>query len=382
MTASASDPVFFDHASTTPLRQEALQAYLRASREVGNPASLHQLGERARDLLEEARERCAQALGLKPRELLFNSGASEGNTQVLLGLGGALGTKQLAVSRIEHSSVVVPARRLEAQGIPVAWLQPDRAGVVRPGALAEALRRPTGLVSVMYANNEIGSVQPVAELAELAHAAGALLHCDMVQCPGVLPVDLSALGADLATFSAHKFGGPRGVGLLYRRRGIRLPPLILGGEQEDGERAGTQNPAGALACAVALELAVAEQVEVAAQLRQLQRALLSAIRDLPGLLVNGSPEQGSPKVLSVSLAGVHGESLLMQLDLMGICASVGSACAALAMQPSHVLLALGHSQELARATIRFSFGRTNTLAEVERAARSLREAAKSSALQP
>ncbi|WP_425145371.1 cysteine desulfurase family protein [Deinococcus sp.] len=366
--------IYLDYAATHPLRPGAAQVYLELSARAGNPASVHQAGQQMRQALEDGRAQVARALGASPLELIALGSGTEANNTVVLGLGAAHGGRgHLVTTALEHSAVLAPARRLAAQGLDVTFLPPGPGGAVSPDALNAALRPETFLVSVHHANNETGAVQDVAALAEVAHAGGALFHTDAVQSPGVLGVDLHGWGVDFASFSAHKWGGPLGVGFLYVRRGLELPPLLHGGGQEQGRRAGTQNAPGIAAAGSALEEAEAARPATFAHLRRLND-LLSALLHVPGIQANHAPA-GSPKVASFTAQGADGEALLMNLDLMGVAASAGSACSAGTMQPSHVLTALGLSDADARASIRFSFGAATSVLEVEQAAAAFLRAA-------
>ncbi len=362
--------IYLDHAATTPMTPAALEAYGRAAALPGNAASVHRAGQRARELLEEGRASVARAVGARALDLIATGGGTEGNNQVLLGLAAGRAGGHLITSQIEHAAVLAPLGTLEARGFAVTYLKPDAGGRVSPDDLRAALRRDTFLVSLHHANNEIGAVQDLATLAEIAHAGGALFHTDAVQSLGVLPLDLSDLGVDFATLSAHKWGGPKGVGFTYLRRGLTLPPLLLGGGQEKGLRAGTHNVAGVYAAGVAAAEAAAAQPRTYVHLRGLQSRLQEALRPLPGLRFN-HPPGGSPKIVSVTAPGADGEALLMNLDLEGVFASLGSACSAGTLQPSHVLSALGLSEADARATLRFSFAAGTTPGEVDAAAEAL-----------
>jgi cysteine desulfurase len=373
-----SDPlIYLDYAATQPMRPSALEAYLSVAAHAGNPASIHRAGQLMRERLEEGRALAAQALGANPLELLVNGGGTEGDNHVLLGLAAARGHRgHLITTQTEHSALLAPARWLETQGVDVTFLPPGPGGVISPEALQVALCPDTFLVSIHHANNEVGTVQDVTALAAVAHAGGALFHTDAVQSPGVLPVDLRGWGVDFASFSAHKWGGPLGVGFLYLRRGLELPALMLGGGQEKGLRAGTQNAPGVYAAGVALREAAAAQPETHAHLRTLNDRMTRLLAQ-PGVSANHTP-QGSPRVTSFTAHGADGEALLMNLDMAGVAASAGSACSAGTMQPSHVLSALGLSDADARASIRFSFGAATTPAEVELAAAAFLRAAEAS----
>lgn len=367
--------IYLDYAATHPITPLALEAYTRAAQVVGNPASVHLAGQQARELLEEGRAAAASALGVHPLTLIANGGGSEGSNQVLFGV--MAGGGHLVTSRIEHSATLAPARRLEAQGVAVTYLQPGAHGHIDPQQLREALRPDTRLVSLHLVNNELGSIQPLQALAEVAHAGGAQFHADAVQAPGVLPLDLSSV--DYASFSAHKWGGPLGVGLLYVRRGLELAPHLLGGGQEKGLRAGTQNTPGLYAAGLSLQAAIQQQPQTFLHLRQLNDHLSSLLAQEGTIRANHTPA-GSPKVASFTALDADGEALLMNLDFAGVCVSAGSACSAGTMQPSHVLTALGFPEAEARATVRFSFGAATTLQEVTEAAQLFKEAAQRSRL--
>ncbi|WP_019588177.1 cysteine desulfurase family protein [Deinococcus apachensis] len=371
--------IYLDYAATHPMTPEALAAYARAAALPGNPASVHAAGQVARERLEEGRARVAAALGVDARTLIANGGGTEGDNHVLLGVARAWTEAQrrpghLVTTQTEHSAVLAPARWLAGQGWAVTFLKPDAHGRYSPEQLADALRDDTTLVSVHHANNEIGTVQDTAALAAVAAARDIPYHADAVQAPGVLPLDLMGWDVTFATFSAHKWGGPRGVGFLYVKRGAVLPPVTLGGGQEGGLRPGTQNTAGVYAAGVALTHAEEAREATFAHLTRMREQFLARVASIPNLRVNHPPD-GSPKVASVTLPGADGEALLMNLDLLGVSASAGSACAAGTMQPSHVLTALGLSEEDARATLRFSFGAATTGAEVDAAADALVQAA-------
>lgn len=371
--------IYLDYAATHPMTPQALAAYAEAAGLVGNPASVHGAGQAAREKLEEGRARVAATLGIDPRTLTANSGGTEGDNHVLLGAAQAWQEQRgkaghLVTTQTEHSAVLAPARWLEKQGWQVTFLAPDRYGRYAPEQLAEALQNDTALVSIHHANNELGTVQDTAALAAVAAAKGVPYHTDAVQAPSVLPVNLNDWGVTFATFSAHKWGGPRGVGFLYMRRGAVLPPVMLGGGQEGGLRAGTQNTAGIYAAGVALTHAEAVREATFAHLSHLRERFVEALADLPDLRWNHPPD-ASPKVANLTLNGADGEALLMNLDLLGVSASAGSACSAGTMQPSHVLSAIGLSEADARSSLRFSFGAATTEAEIDAAAAALRQAA-------
>ena len=378
---------YLDHAATTPLRPEALAAMAPAAEAWGNPSSLHAEGRRAKVLLEGARARVAAALGAEPGEVVFTSGGTEADTLALRGaLAAQPGRPGLVTSAVEHHAVLEPAQALADGGAPVAFLPPGPDGAPSADRVAAVVGDDTGLVSVMLVNNETGARADVAGIARTAHAAGALCHTDAVQAPGVLALDVDALGVDLLTVSAHKLGGPKGAGALYVRSGTPLAAVVAGGAQERRRRGGTENVAGALGLAEALALAVAEREAEAPRLEALRDRLLARLRaalDASGqagrLVVNtpglGTPGASAPHILSVSVrpggAPVDGEMLLLGLDLAGVAVSSGSACTSGALEPSHVLLAAGVPRETAAATVRFSLGRTTTAADVDAGADAL-----------
>ena len=370
---------YLDYAATAPLRPEVWEAMRPAAEAFGNPSSLHAAGRQARVMLEAARERVAAALGCEPGEVVFTSGGTEADT---LAVQGALGARPdrpgLVTSAVEHHAVLAPAEARAAEH-PAAFLPPAAGGAPTPEAVAEAVDARTGLVSVMLVNNETGALADVPAIAAAAHAAGALCHTDAVQAPGVVPVDVGALGVDLLSVSAHKLGGPKGAGALVVRSGAELRPVVAGGAQERRRRGGTENLMGALGLAEALGRAVAEREAEAPRLAALRDRLLAGLRDAAGgrLVVNtpgvdGRPGRSAPHILSVSVAPgdrpVDGEMLLLGLDLAGVAASAGSACTSGALEPSHVIQALGVPRETAAATVRFSLGRATTAADVDAAA--------------
>lgn len=376
---AVSGPIYLDYAASHPMTPEALTAYAQAAVLAGNPASVHGAGQAAREKLEEGRAQVAAVLGIDPRNLVANSGGTEGDNHVLLGIAQDWQARQgkpghLVTTLTEHSAVLTPARWLEQQGWEVTFLAPDAYGRYSPEQLREALREDTALVSIHHANNELGTVQDTPALAAVANERGIPYHSDAVQAPGVLAVNLPAWGVTFATFSAHKWGGPRGVGFLYVKRGTQLSAVTLGGGQEGGLRPGTQNTAGVYAAGVALTHAEAAREATFAHLSAMRERFLAGLGGIAGLRVN-HPQGGSPKVANVTIPGADGEALLMNLDMLGVSASAGSACSAGTMQPSHVLTAIGLNEADARASLRFSFGAATTAAEVDAAAAALTQAA-------
>lgn len=374
--------VYLDHNATTPLRAEVREVWLEALDAVrGNASSVHRAGREARARLDDARERAAAALGVGEDELLFTSGGTESNNLALRGALGAAGPAAgLVTSAIEHASVLGTARALAERGHPLAEVGVDAEGRIDAAAVLAAAGAGTALVSIQAANNEVGTLAPLAELgAGLARQAAArrpLLHSDTVQALGRTRLELRGWGLDLASFSAHKLGGPVGVGLLYRRSGVRLDPILTGGEQELGLRPGTENVPAIVAAVRAVELAVAEREEYAGRLRELEGSLLAALRAaVPGVRLLGPPlgsAERLPGTLNLLLPGVDGRVLVARLDLAGLEASAGSACASGSLEPSHVLRAMGLDDEAARAGLRLSLGRTTTLEDVRQAVDILR----------
>jgi cysteine desulfurase len=359
--------IYLDHAATTPARAEVVAAMVPL---LGgfNPNSLHAEGRAARAAVDSAREDVARVLGATPREIVFTGGGSESDVLAIVGAARAARGRGRHVVTVatEHHAVLHAVDVLERDGWRVTRLPVDARGLVDPEVFAAALTPETTLASVMLANNEIGVVQPVAELARLARERGVLVHTDAVQAPGWLRLDVDALGVDLLSLSAHKFYGPKGVGVLYVRRGTAVEPLVVGGGQEHGLRAGTENVAGIAGFAVALTLAEAERPvtapRVAALRDRLEAGIAGAVADV---IVNGA---GAPRLannLSIAFAGVPSDALLIRLDLEGIAASAGSACAAGSLEPSHVAAALGLGERYRLGVIRFSLGRDTTQAHVD-----------------
>jgi cysteine desulfurase len=363
--------IYLDHAATTPLDPRVLEAMLPfLSGMSGNASSIHQVGRKALQALDDAREQVALVLGCQPKEIVFTSGGSESINLALKGVAMALraqGKNHLISSTIEHHAVLHALDYLvEYEGFRVTLLPVDRNGRVNPADLSTALRPETALVSVMYANNETGVVQPIADLAAICRERGVLFHTDAVQAPGQLPLDVNALGVDLLSLTAHKFYGPQGVGLLYLRRGTPLVPQINGGAQERRRRAGTENIAGIVGLAKALTIAESERTTHASRLRALSERLIDGVLTrIPQSWLNGDRESRLPSIVNLGFACIETESLLLLLDQRGICASSGSACTSGSLEPSHVLLAMGLSPEEANGSIRFSLGKQTTDEQID-----------------
>ncbi|MCO4257221.1 cysteine desulfurase family protein [Pseudarthrobacter cellobiosi] len=368
--------IFLDAAATTPVRREVLEAmwpYL--SGEFGNPSSHHTLGEAAASALAGARAAVAKVLGCRPGEVTFTSGGTEADNLAVKGIALARQAadpvlNRVVISAVEHPAVEESARYLERfHGFSVDVVPVDGTGRVTPEALAAVLRPETALVSVMYANNEVGTIQPVAELAAIAAGRGIPFHTDAVQAAGWLPLDVKSLGVDALSISGHKLGAPKGCGMLYVRGRTRVEPLVHGGGQERGRRSGTENVAGAVALATALTLAHAERPELAARVALLREHFIAAILEtVSGALLTGHRTERLPSVASFCFPGTSGESVLLELERQGVVCSSGSACAAGSDAPSPVLTALGYGAEVAQTAVRFSFTSAVTADELEQAA--------------
>lgn len=374
--------IFLDAAATTPVRREVLEAmwpYLTG--EFGNPSSHHSLGDAAATALEAARASTAKALGCRPGEVIFTSGGTEADNLAVKGMALARRAAdprldRVVISAVEHPAVEESARYLaRVHGFALDVVPVDAYGLVTEEALAAVLRPETALVSIMYANNEVGTVQPVARLAGIARASGVPFHTDAVQAAGWLPLDTAELGVDALSISGHKLGAPKGNGALFVRGRTRLEPLIHGGGQERGRRSGTENVAGAVALATALTLAGQARPERAARVAALREHFIrSVLAGVPGAVLTGHPSQRLPSVASFCFPGTSGESVLLELERQGVICSSGSACAAGSDEPSAVLVALGIDAAVAQTAVRFSFDATVTAAELEEAAAAVRTA--------
>ena len=361
--------LYADYAATTPMSPAAVNAMLPYLQSVyGNPSSQHRIGQAAAQALQTARESIARCICAVPREITFTSGGSEADTMAIRSgalLGRTRGKTHLISTAFEHHAVLNTLKQLESEGFSVTLLTPPESGIISPGQVAEALREDTALVSVMFANNEIGTIQPIAEIGRLCRDRGVLFHTDAVQAAGHLPIDVQAQNIDFLSLSAHKFYGPKGVGLLYTRAGIPLTSVIAGGGQERGKRGGTENVPGIAAMAAALQESCGILEQESRRLSALRDRLIAGLLTGPQTVLNGDPLQRLPGNVNVSFAGIAGESLLLLLDEAGICASSGSACASGSLEPSHVLLAIGRSPQLASASLRLTLGRGTTDEDVD-----------------
>ena len=361
--------IYADNAATTKTSPAAQNAMLDAmERFWGNPSSLHSPGQQAKEALQSAREAVARAIGAQPREIYFTSGGSEADNQAIVSaakVGAKKGKKHLITTAIEHHAVLHTMDQLSKEGFEVTLIGVDESGIVKVEDVAAAIREDTALVSVMFANNEIGTIQPVAEIGALCREKGVPFHTDAVQAVGHLPIDVNAQNMDMLSLSGHKFHGPRGVGALYVRRGAPLLTFIQGGAQESGRRAGTENLPAIMGMAAALEDAVAHMEENDAHAAKLRDALIDGLSKIPHSALNGDRERRLPGNVSFCFEGIEGESLLLLLDDKGIAASSGSACTSGSLDPSHVLLAIGRPHEVAHGSLRLTLDRDNTMEDVE-----------------
>lgn len=360
--------VYLDHAATTPVHPEVLVAMLPYFHNYfGNPSSVHSFGRDARKAVDAAREAVAKAIGADPREVFFTSGGTESDNIAIQGV--ALARKQngrhIVTSKIEHHAVLDTCHFLESQGYDVTYLPVDENGLVSVADFEAALRPETILVSIMHANNEMGAIQPIKEMAAIARAKKITFHTDAVQTVGSIPVDVKDLGVDLLSFSAHKFYGPKGIGVLYIKKGTRMKPLYHGGSQERKYRPGTENHVGIVGLAKALELATEGLKSRQARIQALRDKLIAGLLALPEVKLNGHPTQRLPGNANVSVRYVEGESLILSLDMQGIAVSSGSACTSGSLEPSHVLLAMGLTHEEAHGSLRLTLGIDNTEEDVD-----------------
>jgi cysteine desulfurase len=362
--------VYFDYNATTPLAPEVVEAVGRAMREnFGNASSVHHFGQQAKAAMDDARSEVARLINAEPSEVVFTSGGTESDNFAIRGAASALevsGRRHLIASAIEHEAVLNTFKALGRNGFRTTLLAVDKSGVVSPDTLREAMTDDTALVSIMHANNEIGTVQPIGELAEVAHARGALMHTDAVQTVGKVPVDVRRLGVDLLSLSAHKFNGPKGTGALWIKRGTRMHSILTGGKHERSRRAGTENVPDIVGMGVAARLGGhkldAETIRLAALRDRLEEGILASV---PGTAINGERGSRVPNTSNISFDRVEAESLLIALDLEGIAVSTGSACSSGTLEPSHVLRAMGFPAHRTQNSLRFSLGLFSTEEEVD-----------------
>lgn len=361
--------IYADNAATTKMSKTAINAMLPYLEDLyGNPSSLYEFGQKAKEVLEDARNRIAACLGADAREITFTSGGSEADNQAILtaaALGARKGKKHIISTTFEHHAVLHTLEKLKKQGFEITLLDVHSNGVVTSQQVAEAIREDTCLVTVMYANNEIGTIQPIEEIGAVCREKGVLFHTDAVQAVGHLHIDVKAQQIDLLSLSAHKFHGPKGVGALYVRRGIPLETVISGGGQERGKRAGTENVPAIMGMAAALEEACTGMEENSRKLTLLRDRLIAGLNRIPYSELNGATEPRLPGNVNFCFEGIEGESLLLLLDEKGICASSGSACTSGTLDPSHVLLAIGRPHEVAHGSLRLSLGEEMTEKEID-----------------
>ncbi len=361
--------IYADNAATTRMSPTAIQAMLSYMDQVyGNPSSLYAFGQQAKEALENARGRIAACLGCDAREITFTSGGSEADNQAILtaaALGARRGKKHIISTAFEHHAVLHTLDQLKKQGFEITLLDVHHSGLVSARQVAEAIRDDTCLVTIMYANNEIGTIQPISEIGAVCREKGVLFHTDAVQAAGHLPIDVKAQHTDMLSLSAHKFHGPKGIGMLYAKRGIALEPLIRGGAQERNKRAGTENLPAIMGMAAALEEACAGMDASAQRLTVLRERLIDGLDRIPYGELNGDRLHRLPGNVSFCFEGIEGESLLLLLDDKGICASSGSACTSGSLDPSHVLLSIGRPHEVAHGSLRLSLGEDATEAEID-----------------
>ena len=361
--------IYADHAATTAMSEAAIEATTRCMREYyGNPSSLYRIGQQAKEVLEQARGEVASVINAQPREIYFTSGGSEADNQAIRSAalaGKKKGRNHIISSAFEHHAVLHTLNTLKLEGFDVTLLPVHENGIVLPEEVEAAIRPDTCLVTSMYANNEIGTIQPIREIGAVCHAHNVLFHTDAVQAVGPLAIDVQAENIDYLSASSHKFHGPKGVGFLYARKGVPLTSLIDGGAQERGRRAGTENVPGIVGMAAALKETVAERESENARLTVLRDRLIAGLSEIPHSALNGDAEKRLPGNVNFCFEGIEGESLLLLLDEKGISASSGSACTSGSLDPSHVLLAIGRIHDVAHGSLRLSLGRENTPEDVE-----------------
>ena len=368
--------IYADNAATTKMCPAAIEAMTKCMAEnYGNPSSLYSFGQQAKEALEDARERIANCLGCTPREITFTSGGSEADNQAIFSaakLGAKKGKKHIISTTFEHHAVLHTLDKLKQQGFEITLLDVHSNGIVTPEQVRDAIREDTCLVTVMFANNEIGTIQPIAEIGKIAHEHGIVFHTDAVQAIGAIPINVDAMNIDMLSMSGHKFHGPKGIGVLYIRTGVRIDTFMHGGAQERGQRAGTENLPGIVGIGKAIEMATQNLESNAARMSRLRDRLIDGIlAEIPDVRLNGHRTERLPNNVNVSIRYVEGEALLLRLDLAGIAGSSGSACTSGSLDPSHVLLAIGLPHEIAHGSLRLSLGTDTTDADVDEVLRVL-----------
>lgn len=361
--------VYADNAATTKMSRTAIEAMMPYMDKIyANPSSLHSLGQEAKEVLENARERVAKVLGAQPRDIIFTSGGSEADNQAIISaanIGARKGKKHIISTAFEHHAVLHTLDKLKKEGFEITLLDVGEKGLVTPQQVEEAIREDTALVTIMYANNEIGTIQPIKEIGAVCRSKGVLFHTDAVQAAGHLRIDVEEQNIDMLSLSGHKFHGPKGVGVLYARKGIALSNIIEGGAQEKGKRAGTENIPAIMGMTAALEEAVANIDANAEKVSAMRDRLIEGLSRIPHSILNGDAENRLPNNVNFCFEGIEGEAMLLLLDDMGVCASSGSACTSGSLDPSHVLLAIGRPHEIAHGSLRISICEDNTEEEVE-----------------
>lgn len=361
--------VYLDNAATTALSPKVLEKMMPYLTDIyGNASSPHSFGQTARIGVEHAREQVARAINADPSEIVFTGCGTESDNTVLFGVAERYAKKgdHIITTNVEHHAILHSCAALEKKGIRVTYLPVDKDGLVTPEQVRDAITDKTILVSVMFANNEVGTIMPIPEIAAVCHEKGVLFHTDAVQAAGHIPIDVKAMGIDMLSISGHKFHGPKGVGVLYERKGIRLPSYIIGGEQEKGRRAGTENVAGIVGLGEALELAVTNMGETSARMTRMRDRLIEGIEStIPEVKLNGHRTKRLPNNVNFSIKYIEGESILLMLDMAGIAASSGSACTSGSLDPSHVLLALGLTHEVAHGSVRMTLGDDTTDEDID-----------------
>ncbi len=369
--------IYADNAATTKMSRTAIDTMIRYMEETyGNPSSLYSIGQRAKEALEEARETVAGVINAEPREIIFTSGGSEADNQAIISaaaIGAKKGKKHIISSAFEHHAVLHTLAKLESEGFEITLLDVHEDGLVRPEEVEAAIKEDTCLITIMTANNEIGTIQPIREIGEIARKHGVIFHTDAVQAVGHIPIDVKADNIDMLSASAHKFHGPKGTGFLYVRKGIALTNLIEGGAQERGKRAGTENVPGIMAMAAALKEAADRMNSTAPHVKEMRDRLIAGLKEIPHSAINGDEEKRLPSNANFCFEGIEGESLLLLLDQKGISASSGSACTSGSLDPSHVLLAIGRVHDVAHGSLRLSLGEDTTEEQVDYLVKSVAE---------